>query len=553
MRRILSCLSIVLALVATSCTGDTSRRPTPGGGTASVLPRTGGTLRVLLAEDVDALDPQRAAHPPAWGLLRAMHRGLMAFPAKPGPDGARPVPDLAKDEPTVAADGLRYEFRLRENVAFAAPASRPLRAADVKAGLERAISASSPIASYLRVIAGADAFAAKAAAGISGITTPNDRTVVITLARPVNDLLWLLALPAASAVPPGLPPVTSPYKIPSSGPYRLDEGGYRPEQSIRLVRNLSWNRDSDPVRGAWVDQISVEVGGDAKEIRRRLIAGEADLSGDVSPDGLAPGAVPAERLIRTPNGCLRYLFMNPAVAPFSNGRVRTAVARAVDRAAFAATYGGTAVAAGDLLPPTVEGHAISPVERGTPDPAGVKGALAAAGYPDGFATRLVVGNQAIDEANAGAVRRALAAAGVRVTVRTVPIASLYEDHYEVPAARVPMGIATWCADWPGRGGRGALSPLVDGRTLAARGNTNYSGVNDRRLNALLDAAALERNTSAITAGWQAASAEALGFATVVPLAYLSETSLLGQDVRGFVGHPHLVRGDLTALWLDRPS
>ncbi|MGH2794291.1 MAG: hypothetical protein ACRDKG_08290, partial [Actinomycetota bacterium] len=189
----------------------------------------------------------------------------------------------------------------------------------------------------------------------------------------------------------------------------------------------------------------------------------------------------------------------------------------------------------------------------SPDPAGVKAALAAAGFPGGFATRLVVGDQAIDAANANAVRRALAAAGVRVDVRSVPIASLYEDHYEVPAARVPMGIATWCADWPGRGGRGALSPLVDGRTLAARGNTNYSGLNDRGLNALLDAAVLDRNPSAIAGRWQAAAAEALRLATVVPLAHLSEVSLLGPDVRGFVAHPHFVRGDLTAVWLDRPS
>ncbi|MGH2794512.1 MAG: ABC transporter substrate-binding protein, partial [Actinomycetota bacterium] len=341
MRRVLLSLTIALALAATSCTGNEARPPGPGGG-ASVPPRTGGTLRVLMAEDVDSLDPQRAAHPPAWGLLRAMHRGLMAFPAQPAPEGARPVPDLAEGDPTISADGLRYEFRLREGVAFAAPAARALRSADVKAGLERAISASSPIAGYLRVIAGADAFAAKAATGISGITTPDERTVVITLLRPLNDLLWLLALPAASAVPPGLPPTTAPERISASGPYRLDEGGYRAERSIRLVRNLSWNKDSDPVRAAWVDVVSVEIGVAPADIQRRLIAGEAELSGDVSPSALAPGAVPADRLITAANGCLRYLYMNPAVAPFSNGRVRTAVARAVDRVALAATYGGAA-------------------------------------------------------------------------------------------------------------------------------------------------------------------------------------------------------------------
>ena len=552
MRRTARSLAIALALVTASCTNDGPERPAPGGREASVPPRSGGTLRVLLAEDVDALDPHRATQPPAWGLLRAMHRGLMAFPAAPDPEGAKPVPDLAEAEPTVTPDGLRYRFRLREGVAFAAPAAHPVRAADVKAGLERAVSASSPIAGYLRVIAGVDAFAARRATGISGIAAPDDRTVVITLVRPVNDLLWLLAVPAASAVPPGLPPVTTPTRISASGPYRLDEGGYAPERSIRLVRNLSWNKDSDPVRAAWVDAIEVAIGVEPEEIQRRLIAGEADLSGDVPPSGLAPGAVPADRLVRAPSGCLRYLFMNPAVAPLSSGRVRSAVAAAIDRAAVAAPYSGAAVATGGLIPQTVEGY--EPGRTGpTPAPAAARSALAAAGQPRGFRAQLVVGNQSIDRAQAAAIQRALAAAGVRIAVATVPIASLYEDHYEVPAARTPMGIATWCADWPGRGGRGALGPLVDGRTLAARGNTNYTGLNERRLNALLDAAAVERNPAVVADRWRAAAGEALRLATIVPLAFLSETSLLGPDVRGFVPHPYFIRGDLTAVWLDRPS
>ncbi len=542
-----SLLMLALAFGAASCTPDASQPPEPGG--VQTPPRSGGTLRVLLAEDVDALDPQRATQPAAWGLLRTMHRGLMAFPGQAAPGGSRPVPDLAEGPPVVSSDGLRYEFKLREGSAFAAPAARPIRAADVKAGLERAISAGSPIAGYLRVIAGADAFAARRASGISGVTTPDVRTVVITLARPVNDLLSLLATPAASAMPPGLPPVTAPDKISASGPYRLDEGGYKVERSITLVRNLSWNKDSDPVRASWVDGISVEIGVAPDAIQKRLLAGQADLSGDVGAGAVS--GVRAERLVRAPSGCLRYLFMNTRVAPFSSRRVRMAVAVAVDRAAIAASYAGSAVAAGVILPPTVDGHDPGRVAP-SPDPTAAKSALVAAGQPKGFATQLVVGNQSVDRAHAAAVRAALAPVGVRVDIRTIPIASLYEDQYEVPSARVPMGIATWCADWPGPGGRGALAPLVDGRTIARRGNTNYSGIADPGLHALLDTASVERDPGAAAERWRAAEAEALRQATVVPLAFLSEASLLGADVRGFVAHPYFLRGDLTAVWLDRP-
>lgn len=528
---------VLLAVTLIACPGDTSPPPGPGA-TAATPPRAGGTLKVLLAEDVDALDPQRAAQPPAWGLLRAMHRGLMAFPAEAGPDGARPVPDLAEEAPAVSADGLRYTFRLREGAAFGPPASRPVVAADVKAGIERAVTAGSPVAGYLRVI--------------RSISTPDERTVVIALSRPVNDLLWLLALPATSAVTPGLPPVTSAEKISSSGPYRLaEEDGYRAERSIHLVRNDAWSEDSDPVRSAWVDEIRVEIGVASNEIRRRLLSGDADLSGDVAPGELAPDEVSAERLVRAPNGCLRYLFLNTRVPPFSSRAVRVAVSGVAPRQAVADSYDGSATPAVGILPPTVDGH-LPDVVAPTPDPAAAKAALGAAGQPRGFATRLVAGNQSIDHAHAAAVRSALARIGVRVDVETVPIASLYEDRYEVAAARTPMGIATWCADWPGLGGRGALGPLVDGRAVVARSSTNYSGISDRRLNSLLDAAAAERNPAAQLQRWRAAEAEARRQAVVVPLAYLDEISVLGPDVRGFVPHPYFLRGDLTAVWLDRP-
>ncbi|TMK15948.1 MAG: ABC transporter substrate-binding protein, partial [Actinobacteria bacterium] len=84
----------------------------------------GGSLRVLLGHDVDALDPQRAGNPSSYGIMRALHRGLMAFPARPGADGAGPVPDLAAAPPGISADGLRYTFHLRDGVAFGPPALR---------------------------------------------------------------------------------------------------------------------------------------------------------------------------------------------------------------------------------------------------------------------------------------------------------------------------------------------------------------------------------------------------------------------------------------------
>lgn len=538
-------VAALLLLALSACPEGVGPRPGPGGGTGTTGVR-GGELRVLMSEDVDALDPQRAGAPPSFGVMRAVHRGLMAFPASPAPAGTRPVPDLAASEPEVSADGLRYTFRLRDGAEFGPPASRPVDALDVKSGLERMFTVRSPAAGYFRVIAGADARAAGRAPGLSGVTTPDDRTIVIALARPANDLLWLLALPAASAVPAGLSATPRPDQIAASGPYKLaPSDGYRPERGIHLVRNDAWDEASDPVRRAWVDEITVQIGLDPAEIQRRLTSGAADLSGDVAPAGPVAAGI-SKRVMTTPNGCLRYLFMNMREAPFSSGRVRVAVSTALDRAAVQKASAVAGTPAGTILPSTVDGHDAT---RASPaaDPAAARRILAPTKYRNGFATRLVVGDRPADRAEAAAVARALVRAGIRVAVAAVPIASLYEDHYERPGARVPMGIATWCADWPGLAGRGTLVPLVDGRAGAT---TNYSGINDRALNRALDAGASQRDPAVAARIWGTADRQAFGHAVILPLVHGVETSLLGPRVRGFVAHPYFVRGDLTALWLE---
>jgi ABC-type transport system substrate-binding protein len=116
-----------------------------------------------------------------------------------------------------------------------------------------------------------------------------------------------------------------------------------------------------------------------------------------------------------------------------------------------------------------------------------------------------------------------------------------------------MGLATWCADWPGLGGRGMLAPLVGSAGVAPRGATNYAGLaSPPDLDRALAAAETEPDPAVAAARWREADAAAVALAAVVPIAHLAEPSLLGPRVRGWVAHPAFVRGDLTALWLAGP-
>jgi len=511
----------------------------------------GGVLRVALADDVDFLDPQRAGLPPAVALMHVMFRGLMAFPPTTGSAFASPVPDLADGMPAVTPDGRTYTFHLREGVSFGPPASRTLHAADVVAGLTRLVATGSlsPFASYFHVIDGADAFASHHARTLSGVTAPDDRTVVIKLARPVNDLLWILALPAAAAVPADLTsqPRPAPAAISPSGPYMLAPDGYVPETSIHLVRNPAWQPSTDPVRPAYVDEIRVTIEADGAAVRSALAAQSADLSLDTEPDlaALARDASLRGRALETPSGCLRYLWMNTTVAPLTSVSLRRTIAATIDRGAVLRAEGGSLAGVLSVWP------IVRTVLGARPDaPSSIYGTPSHATPPPKptVTLRLVVGDRATDVAEARAVQGSLAAAGIAVRVETMPIASLYLDGYELPRLRIPMGIATWCADWPGLGGRGMLAALLDGRHIPATGNQDYSMLNDATLERLMDAAATAPATSA-PAAWQAAAQRAVDLAPWAPLVDLNDWSLVSARIGSLAATPMFPRGDLAAVWI----
>ncbi len=547
-------LALTFALVA--CPGDGGNR----GNRASPKPKPvrGGILSVALGEDVDFLDPHRAGQPSALALMRAMHRGLMAFPAEEFPKGVDPVPDLAEPQHLVSADARTYTFRIREGVAFGPPASRPVTANDVRAGIMRLLSLDSPYAPYFRVI--------------TSVIAPDEHTVVIALSRPVNDLLWILAHPAAAAIPADLElqRVLAPAAISASGPYRLSPtDGYRPERSIRLVRNPAWRQETDPVRGAYVDEIVVRIGGTPADIARSIDRQAADISLDTPPPmppltataspspSPSPGATASPspprdpRLHTTPAGCLRYLWMNTTVTPFDDVRVRRAVAAAIDRAPIldAAGGAGAGIATASPLVRTLRG-APGEITAPSPQPSAAAPVFRSLRLARGFSSTLVVGNRPVDVVQARAVVAALRAAGsfpIRIT--TMPIASVYVDAYEVPGRKTPMGIATWCADWPGMGGRAHLTPLLHSRSITRASNQNYAMLRDTLLDRLLDAAVVAPAGEA-GAAWSTAADRVSSDAAWVPLLDLNEVSQVGSRVGGFVATPMFPRGDLTAIWLE---
>ena len=120
-------------------------------------------------------------------------------------------------------------------------------------------------------------------------------TLVVHLTHPAGDLADLFAMPATAPIPPvprssrfGVAEGVDGYGrfLVASGPYMIEGSedldlsvppedrapisGYVPGRSLTLVRNPSWERESDALRPAYVDRIEVTIVGGIGEAVRQV-------------------------------------------------------------------------------------------------------------------------------------------------------------------------------------------------------------------------------------------------------------------------------------------
>ena len=108
--------------------------------------------------------------------------------------GSEPQLDLA-EYVDISADGLTYTFTLRDGILF--HNGRPAVTEDFRWTIERAVSPAqaSWVQGFMSGVEGHAAFVAGTADTLSGVTAPDDRTLVIRLATPDARLLSILAIP----------------------------------------------------------------------------------------------------------------------------------------------------------------------------------------------------------------------------------------------------------------------------------------------------------------------------------------------------------------------
>ena len=411
---------------------------------AAAQPKQGGSVVITYKDDLATLDPAVGYDWQNWSIIKSIFDGLMDYE----PGTTKLIPDLAESY-DISPDGLTYTFKLRDGVKF--HNGRAMTAADVKWSIERAVNPAtqSPGAGYFSNIVGYDDVASKKATTLSGITTPDDKTVVIKLSSPNAAFLHIMAINFGYVVPKeevekygadfGHHPV-------GTGAFKFVE--WNLGQNLVLERNKDYFRKGVP----YLDKMTFEFGQEPTVNLLRLQKGEVDILGDgippaqfvqVTGDAANKPLIVAGEQLHT-----GYVAINVKIKPLDNVKVRQAINMAVNKQRIVQIINGRAHVANQVLPPAMPG--FDPNYKGYAyDPAQAKKLLAEAGFPDGFATELYVMNTDPQPRIAQAIQQDLAGIGIKAAIKAVAQAEVIQaGGTDGQAPMVWSGGLAWIADFP---------------------------------------------------------------------------------------------------------
>ena len=197
MRRIIAAAVAVMALGAASACDSAAD--------ANDTVQAGGTLRVVLPQLPEHLDPQRIAAAMDNNICRLMSRTLTTYKAESGPASSELVPDLATDLGRPSDKNTVWEFKLREGVKW--EDGSPVNCSQLKYGVERNFAAlfdsGLPYAELMLADNATPYEGPYSGKGLDSVTCEDTRTIKFRLKQPAGDFNYTVALPIFSPAKQG--------------------------------------------------------------------------------------------------------------------------------------------------------------------------------------------------------------------------------------------------------------------------------------------------------------------------------------------------------------
>jgi len=485
---------------------------------ADALNIAGGT------EDPPTLDPAVATDNYSLFIIRELFSGLVTFD-----DDLNVVPDIAAAMPSVSADGKTYTFVLRRGVRF--PDGQEVTSGDFKYSMERAADpklagsqppSALPAGLYLNDIVGVNDKLQGKAQNISGITTPDPYTLVLTIDAPKAYFLAKLTSGPAfvvqkSNVEKGADWTENPQ---GTGPFRLEKWDHNQQMVLAANSEYYGGRPQLSRVNIWMGANAM---GGLQQYEKR------DNTLDVTDVGIGNIERVTDRnnpmskeLQAVPDLSVTYLGFNVRQKPFDDPKIREALTRVIDRQKIARVMFESRVRqAQGFVPPDMADYQ-------PPDVGQV--------YDVTRARQLIAESSYKDVKNLPRLRLYTAGGGLAPTLSEVFSQTLgldvevhnveWSDYIQaLDRGEYPMYLLTWAADFPD-------PEAMLGSLFRSGSPANEMGYRNEDVDEALDQAAVETDPEKRMAMYAQVEARVLMDYPAVPLFHSVSYTLVKPYVQG---------------------
>ena len=399
-------LAVFLAAAALTCSlsacgGATTQTTAPSDETtpSSGEPH-GNEITVGIAQDLESsLDPYQMTAAGTREVMFNVFEGLVK------PDSSGNYVNAVASDVSISEDGLTYTFTLRDGVVF--HHGETCTTEDVLYSFETCAATSWTSA------------VVEALSAVTDLRAEGNQ-VIVTLNAPNPDFLSYVS--SVSIVPAGYDQqATQPV---GTGPFKF--------VSRSVQENIILERHEDYYgTPAYLDRVTYRIYEDSNALFTALNSGALDLVAHLTSDQVSNLTNGYEVLEGTMN-LVQALYLNHAVEPFNDVRVRQALCYAVDvDAMLALTAGGHGTKVGSSMYPAFTKYFDASLADAYPhDVEKAKALLAEAGYPDGFSFTITVPSNYQPHVDTATVLvEQLAAVGVNAEIQLVDWNTWVNDVY----------------------------------------------------------------------------------------------------------------------------
>ena len=392
-KRILAVFLAVAALACSlsACGGATTQTTAPSDETtpSSGAPHA-NELTVGIAQDLDdSLDPYQMTAAGTREVMFNVFEGLVK------PDSSGNYVNAVASDVSVSEDGLTYVFTLRDNVVFHNGAV--CTPDDVLYSFETCAATSVTSA------------VVEALSAVTSMTADGNQ-ITMVLSAPNSDFLSYVAsvyiVPAGYTEQATQPVGTGPFKFVSRSV----------QENIILEKHDEYYGEP-----AHLDKVTYKIYEDNTALFTALDSGALDLVAHLTIDQVNNLSNGYQVLEGTMN-LVQALYLNNAVEPFNNEKVRQALCYAVDvDAMMELTAEGHGTKVGSSMYPAFTKYFDASLADAYPyDPEKAKELLTEAGYPDGFSFTITVPSNYQPHVDTATVLvEQLAAVGVKAEIQLV--------------------------------------------------------------------------------------------------------------------------------------